>query len=51
MAAYHSNLVSYIDSSGEEVEEDLHVDVNFDEPVDHTINEFSVFETEFQRNK
>ena len=30
-----SKLVSYIDSSNEE---DLHVDVNFDEPTDLAIN-------------
>ena len=35
--ADQSKLVSYTDSSSEE-EEDLHVDVNFDEPVDLTIN-------------
>ena len=38
MVADHSKLVSYIDSSSEEEEEDLHVDVNFDEPIDLTIN-------------
>ena len=32
-----SKLVSYTDSSSEE-EEDLHVDVNFDEPIDLIIN-------------
>ena len=32
-----SKLVSYTDSSNEE-EEDLHVDVNFDEPIDLAIN-------------
>ena len=32
-----SKLVSYTDSSSEE-EEDLHVDVNFDEPIDLVIN-------------
>ena len=32
-----SKLVSYTDSSSEE-EEDLHVDVNFDEPIDLAIN-------------
>ena len=35
--ADQSKLVSYTDSSSEE-EEDLHVDVNFDEPIDLTIN-------------
>ena len=46
-----SKLVSYTDSSSEE--EDLHVDVNFDEPIDLIINWFSVFlkKIEFQRNK
>ena len=33
MAADESKLVSYTDSSGEE-EEDLYVDVNFNEPAD-----------------
>ena len=32
-----SKLVSYTGSSSE-VEEDLHVDVNFDEPIDLAIN-------------
>ena len=32
----HSKLISYTDSSSEE--EDLHVDVNFDEPIDLAIN-------------
>ena len=36
-AAYQSKLVSYTDSNSEE-EEDLHVDVNFDEPIDLAIN-------------
>ena len=40
----------YTDSSSEE-EEELHVDVNFDEPTDLVINQFSAFEREFQRNK
>ena len=31
-----AKLVSYTDSISEE--EDLHVDVNFDEPIDLTIN-------------
>ena len=35
-AADQSKLVSYTDSSSEE--EDLHVDVNFDEPTDLAIN-------------
>ena len=35
-AADHSKLVSYTESSSEE--EDLHVDVNFDEPIDLAIN-------------
>ena len=35
-AADQSKLVSYTDSSSEE--EDLHVDVNFDEPIDLAIN-------------
>ena len=42
-------LISYTDSSREE--EDLHVDFNFDEPIDFAINQFSVFRVEFQRNK
>ena len=33
-----SKLVSYTDSSGTEEEKDLHVDVNFDEPIDLAIN-------------
>ena len=37
MAADQSKLVSYTDSSSEK-EEDLHVDVNFDEPIDLVIN-------------
>ena len=36
-AADQLKLVSYTDSSSEE-EEDLHVDVNFDEPIDLVIN-------------
>ena len=36
-AANQSNLVSYTDSSSEE-KVDLHVDVNFDEPIDLAIN-------------
>ena len=36
-AADQSKLVSYTDSSSEE-EENLHVDVNFDEPIDLSIN-------------
>ena len=35
-AADQSKLVSYTDSGSEE--EDLHVDVNFDEPIDLNIN-------------
>ena len=35
-AADQSKLVSYTDSGSEE--EDLHVDVNFDKPIDLTIN-------------
>ena len=35
-AADQSKQVSYTDSSSEE--EDLHVDVNFDEPIDLAIN-------------
>ena len=38
MAADQSKLVSYTDSSSEEEEEDLHVDIDFDEPVDLAIN-------------
>ena len=37
-AAHLSKLVNYTDSSSEEEEEDLHVDVNFDEPIDLAIN-------------
>ena len=33
-----SKLVSYTDSSREKEEEDLHVDINFDEPIDLAIN-------------
>ena len=40
-------LVSYTDSSSEE---DVHVDVNFDEPTDVVIN-CLFFKIEFQRNK
>ena len=36
-AANQSNLVSYTDSGSEE-KVDLHVDVNFDEPIDLAIN-------------
>ena len=36
LAADQSKLVSYTDSGSEE--EDLHVDVNFDEPIDLPIN-------------
>ena len=36
MAADYSKLISYTGSSSEE--EDLHVDVNFDEPIDLAIN-------------
>ena len=43
-AADQSKLVSYTDSSSEE-EEDLNVDVNFEEPIDLSINWFSVFKT------
>ena len=49
-AVDQSKLVSYTDSSSEE-EEDPHVDVNFDEPIDLAINQFSVFKIEFQNNK
>ena len=39
MATDQSKLVSYTNSiSEEEEEEDLHVDVNFDEPIGLTIN-------------
>ena len=48
--ADQSKLVSYTDSSNEK-EEDLHVDVNFDEPTDMGINQFSAFKIEFQRIK
>ena len=34
-------------SSEEEEEEDFRIDVNFDEPIDLTINWFSVFKIEF----
>ena len=37
-AAAQSKLVSYTDSSIEEEEKNLHVDVNFDEPIDLAIN-------------
>ena len=40
---------SFTDSSSEE--EDLHDDFNFDELIELTINWFSVFKIEFQRNK
>ena len=49
-AADQSRLLSYTDSSSEE-EEDLHVDVNFEEPIDLAINYFSVFKIEFQGNR
>ena len=48
MANDQSKLVSYTNSSSEE---DLHIDVNFDEPIDLAINQFSVFKIEFQRNR
>ena len=49
-AADQPKLVSYTDSSSGE--DDLHVDVNFDEPLnDLAINWFFVFKIEFQRNK
>ena len=35
--ADQSKLVSYTDSNSDE-EEDFHVDVNFDEPIDLAIN-------------
>ena len=38
MAADQSKLICYTDSSRSEEEEDLHVDVDFDEPIDLTIN-------------
>ena len=38
LSSCQSKLVSYIDSSNEEEEKDLHVDVNFDEPIDLAIN-------------
>ena len=41
--AHKSKLVSYTDSSSSEEEEDLNVDVNFDEPIDLATNYFSVF--------
>ena len=47
--ADRSKLVSYTGSSNEE-EEDLHVNVNFDEPIDLAINYLSAFKTEFQSN-
>ena len=37
-AADQSKLVSYTDSSSKEEKEDLHNDVNFDEPIDLAIN-------------
>ena len=46
-SAGQSQLVSYTDSSSEE---DVHVDVNFDEPTDVVIN-CLFFKIEFQRNK
>ena len=48
-AANQSKLVSCIDSSSEK-EDNLHVDVNFDEPIDLAINWFSVFKIEFHRS-
>ena len=36
--ADQSKLVIYTDSNSEEREEDLHVDVNFDELIDRAIN-------------
>ena len=38
MAADQSKLVSCTDKSCKEEEEDLHVDVNFDGPIDMAIN-------------
>ena len=38
MAADQSKLVSHTDRSSEEEEEDLHFDVNFDEPIELAIN-------------
>ena len=38
MAADKSKLVSYTDSSSEEEEEDLHIDVDSDEPIELAIN-------------
>ena len=49
MATDQSKSVSYTDSSSEE--EDLHIDVNFHEPIDLAINQFSIFKIEFQRNR
>ena len=37
-AADQSKMVSCTDSSSEEEEEDFHVEVNFDEPIDLAIN-------------
>ena len=50
MATDQSKLVNYTDSSSEK-EEDLHIDVNFDGPIDLAINQFSIFKIEFQRNR
>ena len=33
-----SKLLSYTESSKEEEEKDLHLDINFDEPIDPAIN-------------
>ena len=51
MAADQSKLDSYTDGSSSSEEEDLHVHVNFGEPIELTINWFSIFKIEFQRNK
>ena len=37
-AVDQSKLVRYTDISSDEEEEDLHVDINFDEPIDLAIN-------------
>ena len=39
-------MVSYTDSSSEE-EKDLNVNLNFHEPIDLAVNQFSVFKIEF----
>ena len=44
-----SKLVTYTDSRSQE-EEDLHADKTFDEPIDLTINYFSLFKIESERN-